>query len=83
MGAGEPEEGVDDDDDEDDSEEGGDEGGGASVAVRADSGTDLRARESTSTVSSRSFANREIAKSFVCSFSRAAFRWRLRKSAWR
>ena len=52
-------------------------------ALSASSGTDLRARESTSTVSSRSLANRVIAKSFVCSFSRAALRWRLRKSACR
>ena len=50
---------------------------------RADSGTDFSARERTSTVSRRSLAKRVIAKSFVCSFSRAAFRWRLRKSAWR
>ena len=40
----------------------------------ADSGTDFSASDSTSTVSNRSPANRVIAKSRVCSFSRAAFR---------
>lgn len=54
---------------------------GTSTAFNADSGTDFRARESTSTVSSKSPANRVIAKSRVCSFSRAAFRWRFMKSA--
>ena len=52
-------------------------------ALSASEGSDLSARERTSTVSRRSFANLVMAKSRVCSFSRDAFRWRLRKSAWR
>ena len=59
------------------------EGPVASEALRASPGTDLSASERTSTVSRRSPAKRVIAKSFVCSFSRAELRWRLRKSAWR
>jgi hypothetical protein len=50
---------------------------------RAEGGTDFSASANTSTVSRRSDAKRVIAKSRVCSFSRAALRWRLRKSAWR
>ena len=65
-------------------EESDDEDGDGSIsAFKADSGTDFRARERTSTVSSRSPAKRVMAKSLVCSFSFAAFRCRLRKSACR
>jgi hypothetical protein len=49
--------------------------------VNADWGTDFNAILRTSTVSKRSEAKREIAKSRVCSFSRAAFRCRFKKSA--
>ena len=49
--------------------------------VNADWGTDFNAILRTSTVSKRSDAKRVIAKSRVCSFSRAAFRCRFRKSA--
>ena len=50
---------------------------------RAEAGTDFSASANTSTVSRRSNAKRVTAKSRICSFSRAALRWRLRKSAWR
>ena len=63
------------DDEDDDASE--DSGGGE----RADLGTDLRAMERTSTVSRRSPAKREMAKSRACSFSLAALRWRFKKSA--
>ena len=49
--------------------------------VNADWGTDFKAILRTSTVSKRSDAKRVIAKSRVCSFSRAAFRCRFKKSA--
>lgn len=49
--------------------------------VTTDWGMDFRANERTSAVSSRSDANRVMAKSRVCSFSRAALRCRFRKSA--
>lgn len=70
-------------------EEGGrsEEGGGrsevASGGGRADGGTDFRASERTSTVSRRSDAKRVMAKSRVCSFSRAEFRCKFKKSACR
>lgn len=56
---------------------------GASVLdeVNADWGTDFNAILRTSTVSKRSEAKRVIAKSRVCSFSRAAFLCRFKKSA--
>ena len=52
-----------------------------SCVERAVAGTDLRAIARTSTVSRRSEANLVIAKSRVCSFSRAAFRCKFKKSA--
>ena len=73
--------GVDDDDEEEVDEDGEDDDWADSG--NADCGTDLRASARTSTVSRRSPANLVMAKSLVCSFSRAALRWRLRKSAWR
>ena len=51
--------------------------------VNAEWGTDFNAILRTSTVSKRSDAKRVMAKSRVCSFSRAAFRCRFRKSACR
>lgn len=51
------------------------------VGLSASGGMDLSASVKTSTVSSRSDAKRVIAKSRCCSFSRAAFRWRFKKSA--
>ena len=78
------------------SEEGVSEGGGLGLSasegaveagvldeVNADWGTDFNAIPRTSTVSRRSDAKRVIAKSRVCSFSRAAFRCRFKKSACR
>lgn len=50
-------------------------------ALRADSGTDLRARDRTSAVARRSFANLEMANSFAAVFSRSDIRWRFWKSA--
>ena len=72
---------VEDEDDDDEEEDVEEEASGDSE--RASEGTDLRARARTSTVSRRSPAKRVIAKSRACSFSLAALRWRLRKSAWR
>lgn len=78
---------MEDEEVEDDSEgvDGADEDSGDCCAegFRTASGTDFNANDSTSTVSNKSPANRVIAKSLVCSFSLAAFRWRFRKSAWR
>jgi len=50
---------------------------------RMEGGTDLSASSKTSAVSKRSNAKRVMAKSRCCSFSRAALRCRLRKSACR
>lgn len=66
MNGGSPEdEGVSDDGADEVVEVGG---------ATADRGMDFRAIERTSAVSSRSDANRVMAKSRVCSFSRAALR---------
>ena len=51
--------------------------------VNAAWGTDFNAMVRTSTVSKRSNAKRVMAKSRVCSFSRAALRCRFKKSACR
>ena len=56
---------------------------GGLEGVSAGCGTDFKAILRTSTVSKRSEAKRVIAKSRVCSFSRAAFRCRFKKSACR
>jgi len=48
---------------------------------RAEGGTDLSASAKTSAVSKRSNAKRVMAKSRCCSFSLAALRCKLRKSA--
>lgn len=67
---------VDDADSEEDSEEDNEdsEPRGVPSGTNAEAGTDFSANARTSTVSSKSEAKREMAKSRVCSFSRAALR---------